>query len=93
MTHDHDEPAVQCGSTNRAEDENGLFAIFAGGCGKVVPLSFVYRCGECTAFFHRHCLYEHFEVASDKTKGADMKTLLAESRRRAKKDKYPSKES
>ncbi len=93
MEHEDIEPAVQCGSTNRAEDENGLFAIFTGGCGKVVPFSFAYRCGECTAFFHRHCLYEHFKTESDKTKGGNLKKFLAESKKRAKKDEYPPNES
>lgn len=88
MEQEYFEPVFQCGSTNRVEEADNH--LFTGGCGRLIPLSFSYRCGECTAFFHRHCLYDHFEKESDKTKGGSMKEFLAESRRRAKKDEYPS---
>lgn len=89
MEHEDLEPAFQCGSINREGEDH----LFKGGCGKIVALSFTYRCGECTAFFHRHCLYEHFKTESDKTKGGNLKKFLAESKKRAKKDEYPPNES
>lgn len=86
--HEHfEEPLLQCGSTNRGEKGEELFV---GGCGKMAPFSFSYRCGECTAFFHRHCLYEHFKKESNKTKGGSLEKFLAISRKRAKGDPYPS---
>lgn len=85
--HEHEEPLFQCGHTNRKDDQENV--LFLGGCGKLVPFSFVYRCGECTGFFHRHCLYEHFKHNSvDNEKS--LAKVLQKSRLRAKKDRYPS---
>lgn len=81
------EPLFQCGSTNRHDDDSG--ELFFGGCGKLVPFSYVYRCGECTGFFHRHCLYEHFKHDSDTGRGKPLEKVLETSRRRAKRDRYP----
>ena len=77
---------LQCGST--CTDNNPQ--LFVGGCGRLIPFSYAYRCGECTAFFHRHCLYDHFKTESNKTKGGSIEKYLEKSRRRAKKDVYPS---
>lgn len=47
-----------CGDAN----PNGNISFrFKGSCGKPVPFKDAYRCTGCGGFFHRDCIFEHFE--------------------------------
>lgn len=39
-------------------------SIAEGGCGNAVNVLEGYRCGDCTAYFHRDCLRKHFNQES-----------------------------
>jgi hypothetical protein len=49
---------VECGCAN----PNGNVALtYLGGCGKSLKMKDAYRCGGCGGWFHKECLYKHFE--------------------------------
>jgi hypothetical protein len=40
-------------------DKLGFFGLMVGGCGTAIARDEIYRCLDCCAPFHRHCLRTH----------------------------------
>jgi len=49
---------VRCGDAN----PNGNISFyFKGSCKKELPMQDAFRCTGCGGWFHRECIFEHFE--------------------------------
>lgn len=48
-----------CGEANKG---GNVQLTYRGGCGEVVILDDAYRCGGCGGWFHKDCMYKHFEL-------------------------------
>jgi len=55
---DMDKHEVICGDAN-PKGNIGLY--FKGCCKKKLPIEEAYRCTGCGGWFHRDCIFEHFE--------------------------------
>jgi hypothetical protein len=50
---------INCGDAN---PDGNIAMFFKGGCGKELKIEDAYRCAGCGGYFHRDCLFEHFEL-------------------------------
>jgi len=48
-----------CGDANK---NGNVEMTYKGGCRAIVILEDVYRCGGCGGWFHKECMYKHFEL-------------------------------
>jgi len=55
-------PSVECGNAN----PNGNVALnFKGGCGQKLELKDAYRCTGCGGWFHKDCIFKHFDLEKE----------------------------
>lgn len=73
---------TRCGDAN---PNGGIEFNFSGACKKDIPLKDAYRCTGCGGWFHRDCIFEHFE--REKNHGT-AHNALARIRDIAKSDPY-----
>lgn len=49
---------VKCGDAN---PNGNVYLLYKGGCGKELEMKDAYRCTGCGGWFHRDCIFQHFE--------------------------------
>ena len=53
---------VECGNANL---KGNVALTYKGGCGKKLNIKDAYRCGGCGGWFHKECMYKHFELEKE----------------------------
>jgi hypothetical protein len=44
---------------------SNVYLTYKGGCRKPLAMKDAYRCGGCGGWFHKECLYKHFELEKE----------------------------